>query len=71
MEFFGSTNSLLSDELKAFRHDVVYLSELFRKFNEITLQMQGNEVNLMKAKSVISTFVSKLILFKRNLGRRK
>jgi len=30
----------------------------FTKFNEVNLQMQGNDVNLIKAKSAISTFLS-------------
>jgi len=33
------------------------------------LQLQGNEVNLIKVKSAITTFLSKLLLFKRNLAR--
>jgi hypothetical protein len=37
----------------------------------MNLQLQGNEVNLIKTKSVISTFVSKLAMFKRNTGRRE
>jgi hypothetical protein len=35
------------------------------------LQLQGNEVSLIKAKSVVSTCISKLTLFKRNIGRRE
>jgi hypothetical protein len=71
VEFFERKNSLLSEELRVIRHDVAYLSDLLAKFNEINVQLQGNEINLIKAKSVISTFVSKLVLFKRNLGRRE
>lgn len=71
VEFFEDKNALLSGELKEIRHDIAYLSELFAKFNEVNLQLQGNEVNLIKAKSVIATFISKLTLFKRNIGRRE
>jgi hypothetical protein len=53
VEFFEDTNALLSDELKEIRHDTAYLSELFAKFNEMNLQLQGNEVNLVKAKFVL------------------
>jgi hypothetical protein len=69
VEFLERKNSLLSEELKAIRHDVAYLSDLFAKFNKINVQLQGDEINLIKTKSVISTFVSKLVLFKINLGR--
>jgi hypothetical protein len=47
------------------------MSDLLAEFNEINVQLQGNEINLIKAKSVISKSVSKLVLFKRNLGRRE
>jgi len=33
------------------------------------LQLQGNDVNLIKVKSAMTTFLSKLLLFKRNLAR--
>jgi hypothetical protein len=54
VEFFERKNSLLSEELGAIRHDVAYLSDLLAKFNEINVQLQSNEINLIKAKSVIS-----------------
>jgi len=34
-------------------------ADIFTKFNEVNLQLQGNNVNLIKAKSAISTFLSK------------
>jgi len=37
-------------------------TDIFTKFNEVNLQLQGNDVNLIKAKSAISaisTFLSK------------
>jgi len=33
-------------------------TDIFTKFNEVNLQLQGNDVNLIKAKSAISTFLS-------------
>ncbi|KAJ8887035.1 hypothetical protein PR048_013250, partial [Dryococelus australis] len=50
---------------------IVYLSELFAKFNEINVQLQGNDTTLIKAKFVISALIAKLTLFKRNVGRRQ
>jgi len=32
-------------------------TDIFTKFNEVNLQLQGNDVNLIKAKSAISTFL--------------
>jgi len=34
-------------------------TDIFTKFNEIYLQLQGNDVHLIKAKSAIFTFLSK------------
>lgn len=71
VEFFQDQDTCLSVELKEIKHDIAYLSELFSKFNDMNLQLQGNEVTLIKAKSVICTFMSKLLLFQRNImGRR-
>lgn len=71
VEFFEGTNGVLSNELKEIRHDIAYLSELFAKFNDMNLQLQGNDTNLIKAKSVVSTFIAKLTVLKRNIGRRE
>ncbi|XP_003382000.1 conserved hypothetical protein [Trichinella spiralis] len=38
---------------------------------ELNLQLQGSELNLIKTRSLISSFTSKLALFKRKLGRRE
>jgi len=36
-------------------------TDIFTKFSEVNLQLQGNDVDLIKAKSAISTFLSKFI----------
>ena len=59
---------MVCDELRNIKHGIAYLSDVFTKFKEVNLQLQGNDVNLIKAKSAISTFLSKLQLFKRNIA---
>ena len=44
---------------------------MFSKFNEVNLQLQGDEISLIKAKSALSAFLSKLQLYSRKLGRCK
>ena len=44
---------------------------MFSKFNEVNLQLQGDETSLIKAKSALFALLSKLQLHSRNLGRRK
>ena len=60
----SDSNSVPYDELRNIKHDIAYLSDVFTKFNEVNLQLQENYVNLIKVKSAISTFLSKLQLFK-------
>jgi hypothetical protein len=50
---------------------IAYLTDLYNKFNETNLQLQGDDLNLIKAKATISAFMSKLTLYKQNLGRRQ
>ena len=60
---------MLCDELRNIKHVIAYLSDVLTRFNEVNLQLQGNDVNLIKVEAAISTFLSKLQLFKRNLAR--
>ncbi|KRX12646.1 Protein ZBED8, partial [Trichinella nelsoni] len=71
LEFFHNRDTSLRDILKKCKSDIAYMADLFSKFNELNLQLQGNELNLIKTRSVISSFTSKLALFKRNLRRRE
>ena len=53
----------MKNNLIKFKSDIAYLSDLYDKFNQTNLQLQGDELNLIKTKSVIATFVSKLGLY--------
>ena len=44
---------------------------MFFEFNEVNLQLQGDKTSLIKAKSALSAFLSKLQLYSRNLGCRE
>ncbi|KAJ8879274.1 hypothetical protein PR048_019881 [Dryococelus australis] len=71
VEFFEDRNVLLGNELKEINHDIAYFSEIFAKFDDINVQLQGNDTTLNKAKSVVSASITKLTLFKPNVGRRE
>lgn len=67
--FFQDLVSVLCDELRNNKYDIVCMSHLFPKFNdvnknEINLQQQIIEINRNKIKSVLSLFLFKLHLFK-------
>ena len=53
------------------KSDVAYLADIYDKFNAMNLQLQGNLVTLVKCKTVVSSFIGKLTLFKQNIGRRE
>ena len=69
VKFFQALDDSAGLELISIKADIVYLSDIFMKFNEVNLQLQGNLVNLIKVKSTVLAFISKLELYKRNLGR--
>uniref|UniRef100_A0A5S6QKV1 Uncharacterized protein n=1 Tax=Trichuris muris TaxID=70415 RepID=A0A5S6QKV1_TRIMR len=48
---------------------MAYLADLYFKFNEMNVQLHVSDLNLVKTKSIISAFVSKLVLRKWNLSR--
>ena len=69
VEFFQALHDSVTLELIRIKADITYLSDIFMKFNEVNLQLQGNLVNLIKVKSIVLAFISKLELYKRNLDR--
>ena len=58
--FFQESNPEFYDKLKSSKTDTAYLTEIFSKFNEVNLQLQGDETSIIKAKSALSAFLSKL-----------
>ncbi|KFD60685.1 hypothetical protein M514_10614 [Trichuris suis] len=67
--FFEEEDPTLRDYLRSPETDIAYLADLYFKFNEMNVQLQKGELNLITSKSVISAFVSKLVLYKKNLSR--
>ncbi|CAH1993230.1 unnamed protein product [Acanthoscelides obtectus] len=49
--------------------DIAYLTNLFTKFNMVNLQLQGDSLNLIKTKSILSAFFARVKLMKQNIGR--
>ncbi|GBP03141.1 SCAN domain-containing protein 3 [Eumeta japonica] len=60
---------LFAKTLKTDTKDIAHLTDLFKKFNDLNLQLQGDSLNLIKTKSVISAFFGKLKFMKENIGR--
>ena len=69
VEFLKEIDSALADAITSAKHDVAYLCDFFEKMNEMNLKLQGQGMNLIRAKGIVLSFMSKLTLFKQNLGR--
>ncbi|GFQ91324.1 SCAN domain-containing protein 3 [Trichonephila clavata] len=61
----------LHDNLISSKNDIAYLVDLYKLFNDVCLQLQGDGLNLIKTKCSVAAFVSKLVLYKKNIGRRE
>ena len=55
----------LSDDLLACKTDIAHLTDLFCIFNDLNLQLQGDGISLIKAKSIICNFIEKLCFYPR------
>jgi hypothetical protein len=71
IKFFENKDDSLRESLLKFKNDIAYLTDLYNKFTETNLQLQGDDLNLIKAKAIISAFVSKLAFYKQNFGQRQ
>lgn len=69
LEFLEEKDPLLREKLLNAACDIAYMTDLFNKFNEVNLKLQGDDLNLITTKSVMCAFSAKLLLWKRNLGR--
>ena len=68
VEFLEAVDESFHRKILEIKHDVAYLADTFRKFNELNLQLQGDDLNLIKAKSAIFAFIAKISILRRSLG---
>uniref|UniRef100_A0A5S6Q3P9 DUF4371 domain-containing protein n=1 Tax=Trichuris muris TaxID=70415 RepID=A0A5S6Q3P9_TRIMR len=69
VQFLETEDTELRDNVEKSRADIAYMSDLYLKFNEMNLQLQGDQLNLIKTKMVVTAFIGKLAIFGQNLGR--
>ncbi|CAH2010861.1 unnamed protein product [Acanthoscelides obtectus] len=53
LEFLYTKGKILKETLMKRKTDIVYLADLFTKFNMVNLQLQGDSLNLIKTKSIL------------------
>ncbi|CAH1957789.1 unnamed protein product [Acanthoscelides obtectus] len=68
-EFLDTKDKILKENLMKRKTDIAYLTDLFTKFNMVNLQLQGDSLNLIKTKSILSAFLARVNLMKQNIGR--
>lgn len=71
LEFLDTKDKILKENLMKRKTDIAYLTDLFTKFNMVNLQLQGDSLNLIKTKSILSAFLARVKLMKQNIGRGK
>ena len=70
-EFLGTSHPVLGENLKQRKLELAYLTDIFEKMNEVNKKLQGNKMNLIKAKGIISSFIAKFDILKFNIGRKE
>ena len=58
-DFLGEKSSVLKDNIHDAKADIAYSTDLFTKFNETNLQLQGDSLNLIKTNSTVSSFIAR------------
>ncbi|CAH1993695.1 unnamed protein product [Acanthoscelides obtectus] len=69
LEFLDTKDKILKENLMKRKTDIAYLTDLFTKFNMVNLQLQGDSLDLIKTKSILSAFLARVKLMKQNIGR--
>ncbi|KAK9396033.1 hypothetical protein NXF25_019394 [Crotalus adamanteus] len=72
IQFFESNNETnLCQQLKTVKNDAFYLADIFKRFHDVNLQLQGANKTLIGCQSIVSLFIDKLELFRYNLLKRQ
>uniref|UniRef100_A0A5S6QBA7 HAT C-terminal dimerisation domain-containing protein n=1 Tax=Trichuris muris TaxID=70415 RepID=A0A5S6QBA7_TRIMR len=66
--FKQNEDTVLRDNVEKSRADIAYMSDLYFKFNEKNLQLQGDQLNLIKTKTRVKTALPNLNDLKDNGG---
>lgn len=68
IQFFErSSETTLCQQLAVVKKDAFYLADIFKRFNDVNLQLQGTNKTLISCQSIVSLFIDKLELFRHNL----
>ncbi|CAG9783022.1 unnamed protein product [Diatraea saccharalis] len=51
------------------KNNIAYMIDLYKLFNGMNVQLQGDKLNLIKTINIVAVFAAKLLLHKKNMGR--
>ena len=68
IELLSVIDCQLSEAVKPLKNDIAYLADIFTLMNEVNKKLQGEMITLIRCKSVIKAFISKLSFYKENSG---
>ena len=71
IKFMDDFNPKLGHDISIRKHDIAYLADIFDKMNSLNLQLQGQNVNLIRTKSAVLSFINRLTLYRQNFCRRE
>ncbi|XP_071036604.1 zinc finger BED domain-containing protein 5-like [Parasteatoda tepidariorum] len=69
-EFLSEINPVLSNELQNNKNHIFYIADLFGKFNDVQTKLQGKDVTIIEARTILLGFQVKLNLFRSSLLRK-
>ena len=68
IEFLYGIDCQLAEAVKPLKNDIAYLADIFALMNEVNKKLVGEMIMLIRCKSVITSFISKLSLYRENIG---
>ncbi|XP_066938665.1 zinc finger BED domain-containing protein 5-like [Macrobrachium rosenbergii] len=70
VNFLTSTDPNLCHQLQKCKNHLYYLADLFSHLNDVQMRLQGRDVTIIQARTILLGFQIKLGLFKSSLARR-
>ena len=69
IEFLFGIDCQLAEAVKSLKYYIAYLADTFTLMNEVNNKLQGEMITLIRCKSMITSFISKLSLYKENVSK--
>lgn len=71
VKFLEEVDGALGEKVSSSHCNIMYLADFFEKMNEVTLELQGNNITLVKSKAVIRSLTFRLDLYRQSIGWRQ